>query len=280
MKETILGLIIFLAILVMFFAGCQSKSIPDIEIIAKVGDEYLTRDQLFKWMPSNLPEDQKPIVARQYVDRWVQKTSMAITAEKEGVELSPYEEWSMINLKKELLVEKYVDAKLPRDIIITDEEISNYYDKNKDEFIRDQNEIHLVQLYLENLDNAITEEIRELKSLEEVIEKNFLENQVNRLVERNGDLGYVPENSLRPEIQRLARNGSTGKIYGPIKIGSGYYYFQMMDKQKAGSYRSLDLMKDEIRTRLIAIKREKLSEDLAKKIADKINIEIHMEHIK
>ena len=77
-----------------------------------------------------------------------------------------------------------------------------------------------------------------------------------------------------------ARNGSTGKIYGPIKIGSGYYYFQMMDKQKAGSYRSLDLMKDEIRTRLIAIKREKLSEDLAKKIADKINIEIHMEHIK
>jgi hypothetical protein len=280
MKETILGLIIFLAILVMFFAGCQSKSIPDIEIIAKVGDEYLTRDQLFKWMPPNLPEDQKPIVARQYVDRWVQKTSMAITAEKEGVELSPYEEWSMINLKKELLVEKYVDAKLPRDIIITDEEISNYYDKNKDEFIRDQNEIHLVQLYLENLDNAITEEIRELKSLEEVIEKNFLENQVNRLVERNGDLGYVPENSLRPEIQRLARNGSTGKIYGPIKIGSGYYYFQMMDKQKAGSYRSLDLMKDEIRTRLIAIKREKLSEDLAKKIADKINIEIHMEHIK
>jgi hypothetical protein len=280
MKKITLGFITFLTMLVIFFAGCQSKSIPDIEIIAKVGDEYLTRDQLFKWMPPNLPEDQKPIVARQYVDRWVQKTSMAITAEKEGVELSPYEEWSMINLKKELLVEKYVDAKLPRDIIITDEEISNYYDKNKDEFIRDQNEIHLVQLYLENLDNAITEEIRELKSLEEVIEKNFLENQVNRLVERNGDLGYVPENSLRPEIQRLARNGSTGKIYGPIKIGSGYYYFQMMDKQKAGSYRSLDLMKDEIRTRLIAIKREKLTEDLAKKIADKMNIEIHMEHIK
>ncbi|MEJ2048303.1 MAG: hypothetical protein P8Y60_00385, partial [Calditrichota bacterium] len=200
MKKITLGFITFLTMLVIFFAGCQSKSIPDIEIIAKVGDEYLTRDQLFKWMPPNLPEDQKPIVARQYVDRWVQKTSMAITAEKEGVELSPYEEWSMINLKKELLVEKYVDAKLPRDIIITDEEISNYYDKNKDEFIRDQNEIHLVQLYLENLDNAITEEIRELKSLEEVIEKNFLENQVNRLVERNGDLGYVPENSLRPEI--------------------------------------------------------------------------------
>ena len=205
---------------------------------------------------------------------------MAITAEKEGVELSPYEDWSIENLKKEMLVQRYIDAKLPRDIIITDEEISNYYDKNKDEFIRDQNEVHLVQLYLENLDKAIAEEIRELKSLQEVIQKNFLENQVNRMVEKNGDLGYVPEENLRPEIQRIVRTGSTGKIYGPIKIESGYYYFQMMDKQKAGSYRSLDLMKDDIRTRLISIKREKLSEDLAKKIAEKMDIEVHMEHIK
>ncbi|MEJ2535443.1 MAG: peptidyl-prolyl cis-trans isomerase [Calditrichia bacterium] len=280
MRKLLLNIFLFLLTLVILFAGCQSKSIPDIEIIAKVGDQYLTRDQLLKWMPPNLPEEQKVIVARQYIDRWVQKTSMAITAEKEGVELSPYEDWSIENLKKEMLVQRYIDAKLPRDIIITDEEISNYYDKNKDEFIRDQNEVHLVQLYLENLDKAIAEEIRELKSLQEVIQKNFLENQVNRMVEKNGDLGYVPEENLRPEIQRIVRTGSTGKIYGPIKIESGYYYFQMMDKQKAGSYRSLDLMKDDIRTRLISIKREKLSEDLAKKIAEKMDIEVHMEHIK
>jgi hypothetical protein len=280
MRKLLLSIFLFLLTLVILFAGCRSKSIPDIEIIAKVGDQYLTRDQLLKWMPPNLPEEQKAIVARQYIDRWVQKTSMAITAEKEGVELSPYEDWSIENLKKEMLVQRYIDAKLPRDIIITDEEISNYYDKNKDEFIRDQNEVHLVQLYLENLDKAIAEEIRELKSLQEVIQKNFLENQVNRMVEKNGDLGYVPEENLRPEIQRIVRTGSTGKIYGPIKIESGYYYFQMMDKQKAGSYRSLDLMKDEIRTRLISIKREKLSEDLAKKIAEKMDIEVHMEHIK
>lgn len=280
MRKLLLSIFLFLLTLVILFAGCQSKSIPDIEIIAKVGDQYLTRDQLLKWMPPNLPEEQKAIVARQYIDRWVQKTSMAITAEKEGVELSPYEDWSIENLKKEMLVQRYIDAKLPRDIIITDEEISNYYDKNKDEFIRDQNEVHLVQLYLENLDKAIAEEIRELKSLQEVIQKNFLENQVNRMVEKNGDLGYVPEENLRPEIQRIVRTGSTGKIYGPIKIESGYYYFQMMDKQKAGSYRSLDLMKDDIRTRLISIKREKLSEDLAKKIAEKMDIEVHMEHIK
>jgi parvulin-like peptidyl-prolyl isomerase len=280
MRKLLLSIFLFLLTLVILFAGCRSKSIPDIEIIAKVGDQYLTRDQLLKWMPPNLPEEQKVIVARQYIDRWVQKTSMAITAEKEGVELSPYEDWSIENLKKEMLVQRYIDAKLPRDIIITDEEISNYYDKNKDEFIRDQNEVHLVQLYLENLDKAIAEEIRELKSLQEVIQKNFLENQVNRMVEKNGDLGYVPEENLRPEIQRIVRTGSTGKIYGPIKIESGYYYFQMMDKQKAGSYRSLDLMKDEIRTRLISIKREKLSEDLAKKIAEKMDIEVHMEHIK
>lgn len=277
-KWLFLGL--FLTSLFLTIIGCQKNSIPEIEIIAKVGDEYLTRDQLSKWMPPNLPDDQRTIIARQYVDRWIQRTTLAQSAENEGVDLTPYEDWSINNLKKEMLAQKYINTKLPRDIIITDEEISNYYDEHKDEFIRDQNEVHLVQLYLENLDKAISEEIRELKSLITVIEKNYLDSQVNRLVEKNGDMGYVPESSLRPEIMRIAKSGSTGKIYGPIKIKSGYYYFQMMDKQKAGSYRSLDLVKEEIRLRLIAIKKEQLTGELAKKIADKINVEIYMEHIK
>ena len=62
MRKLLLNIFLFLLTLVILFAGCQSKSIPDIEIIAKVGDQYLTRDQLLKWMPPNLPEEQKAIV--------------------------------------------------------------------------------------------------------------------------------------------------------------------------------------------------------------------------
>ena len=266
-------------ILIILSAGCRNSSVPQIEIIAKVDDQYLTREELLNWMPPDLPENQKEILSRQYVDRWVQKTMMASLARSEGMSLSAYEKWSIENLHKEMLAQKYLDAKLPKDIIITDQEISNYYEEKKEQFIRTEDEVHIVQLFLDNLDQAIAEEIREQKSLLEGIKKNYLDTQVNRIVEKNGDLGYVPVNSLRKEITRTVKSGSTGRIYGPIKMEKGYYYFQMMDKQSKGSYRSLDLMQSQIRFRLTQIKRQKLAEDLGEELRERFSIEIFREHI-
>jgi hypothetical protein len=272
-------LVIFISALSLILA-CQKSSIPEIEIVAKAGEEFLTRDELFKWMPSTISENEREIIARQYIDRWVQKTTMALSAKNEGISLSPYEKWSLQNLQKEMLAQKFLDAKLPKDIIVTDEEISTFYEENKDQFIRNDDEVHLVQLFLESQDRAISAEIRELKSLLKVIQKNYLDQQFNRLIEMNGDLGYVPVKNLRKEIVRTVRTGSTGRIYGPIKIENGFYYFQMMDKQKAKTYRSLDLVKEEVRIRLEAIKRDQLAQELADKLTNSFKVEVFPEHIK
>ena len=271
--------LIFLFVLPFIIMSCQNNSVPAIEIVAKVGDQYLTRDELLNWMPQDIPEEQKDILSRQYIDRWVQKTMLALTAKDDGMSLTPYERWSLESLQKEMLAQKYLNSKLPKDIIITDQEISTYYDEKKEQFIRNEDEVHLVQLFLENLDRAIAEEIREQKTLLEVIKKNYLDTQINRIVEKNGDLGYVPVENLRKEIARTVKNGRTGRIYGPINIEKGYYYFQMMDKQKAGSFRSLDLVQEEIRLRLVSIKREKLADELTEKLKNTYTVEIFPEHI-
>jgi hypothetical protein len=271
--------VIIIAMISLILA-CQKSSIPEIEIVAKAGEDFLTRDELFRWMPPTKSEDEKEIIARLYIDRWIQKTTMALSAKNEGISLSPYEKWSLQNLHKEMLAQKYLDAKLPKEIIVTDEEISTFYKENKDQFIRNYDEVHLVQLFLESRDRAISAEIRELKSLMKVIQKNYLDQQSNRLIERNGDLGYVPIKNLRKEIVRTARTGSTGRIYGPIQIENGYYYFQMMDKQNAGTYRSLDLVKEEVKMRLEAIKRDQLAQELGEKLTNGFKVEVFPEHIK
>lgn len=274
---------VFSVLILMSFSiylNCRNNSVPSIEIVAKVEGETLTREELLRWLPPNLPEDQKAILARQYIDRWVQKSVLAQAAKYDGIKLSVYENWSMDFLQKEMLSQKYLTAKLPRDIIITDQEISTYYDQNVQQFIRNGDEVHLIQLYLDNLDRAIADEIREQGNLLEVIKKNYLDSQPTRIVERNGDLGYVTINSLRKEIIRLVRSGNTGKIYGPINMENGYYYFQMMDKQAGGTFRSLDLVEEEIRLRLVAMRRQKLTEDLAQQLVEKASVKIFPEHIK
>lgn len=271
---------ILATIFIVNFMNCQSESKSSVKIVAKVEGENLSQEELWSWMPSDIPEDHREVLARQYVDRWVQKTVMAQAAKSEGLTLSAYENWSLDFLQKEILSQKYLAAKLPRDIIVTDEEISRYYDKNIQQFIRNEDEVHLVQLYLDNLDRAIAAEIKEQGNLLEVIKKNFLDAQPNRMLEKNGDLGYISINSLRKEIMRLVKLGTTGKIYGPIQIENGYYYFQMMDKQNSGSYRQLDLVKEDIRLRLIAMKREKLIDELAQKLVEKSDVRIFPEYIK
>ncbi len=271
---------LILAIWNLFLWGCQKKSVPEIEIVARVGDEILTREQLLEWMPHNVQEDQKDLLLRQYVDIWVRNTLLAQAARQKKMELTPYQKWALHNVEKEMLAQAYLDARMPQHLQVTDEELVNYYEKHKEEFKRDDDEVHLVQLYLETLDRAIVKDIRESEFLMDVIKKNYLDSQMNRLMEKNGDLGYVPVSELRKEIQQPVKNGRTGKIYGPIKIEGRFYYFQMLDRQPKGSYRSLDLVKDEIRLRLLNIKRLQERDKLVKKLQANSSVEIHLEHAK
>lgn len=274
--------IIFFILLSTLFSlwSCHKETVPQIEIVARIKDQYLTREELSNWLPPKLPEDQKEKIASQYINQWIQRTALSITAEEEGLSLSEYEQWSMRNLEKEMLAQKYLTQKLPDQIAVTDEEIAKYYKENKEEFKRGQEEVHLVQLFLENPDPAINREIRTSKSLLQVIKNNFLDTRSDRMLEKNGDLGYISPNSLTATIKRRVTSGTTGKIYGPIKLEKGQYYFQALDKQAAGSYRSLKLVKEDIRMRLLLEKRENLIKEIARETMKNLKVETYPEHFK
>ena len=280
MESKLSFFVFILALLTFLNISCQKDSVPQIEIVARVDGHLLTREELSNLVPPEVPEEQKEAISRQYIDRWIRQTILSIAAKNDDISLSDYQQWVIKNLEKEILAQKYLETKLPKQINITDEEISIYYKKNKEEFKRDVDEVHLIQLFLENLDGAITREIQERKSLLEVIRKNYLDSQINRLLEHNGDLGYVPIDNLRKEIIKRVKSGSTGRIYGPIKIESGYYYFQMMDKQPKGSYCSIDLVKPVVQLRLTNIKRDELAQNITKQLLAKYDVEIFTEHVK
>ncbi|MCB0295159.1 MAG: hypothetical protein KDG51_07950, partial [Calditrichaeota bacterium] len=101
------------------------------------------------------------------------------------------------NLEAEILAAKYLDDKLKTQLPVTDKEVEDYYRAHQDEFVRSEDEVHLVHLYSEQNDNAIFQEIRQSQSLLEVIKKNLLDQrQLTYVTEPNGDLGYVPVSRL------------------------------------------------------------------------------------
>ncbi|GAB4342765.1 MAG: peptidylprolyl isomerase [Calditrichia bacterium] len=268
-----------LNLLVIWISGCHRETIPPGDIVARVGGEYLTRQEVLAAIPENTPEPEKTDLVRHIVDKWVRYTALSLEAKEAGMDLTDYQKYSLALLEKQYLADQFIEKNFPINVTVTEKEISEYYEANKNEFVRENDEVHLVQLFMEKLDRAIDREIKQSKNLLEIITKNLLDKSPNRLIQPNGDLGYIAITDFAPVIQERVKQGIVGKIYGPLKIEKGYYYFQILDKQKKNSIRELELVKDTIKERLEYVKRYKKINSETDKILKKYNAEVYPEHI-
>ena len=264
---------------ILLVLSCQRKVPNPAKVVARVGDAYLTIDMVTPLIPQNLPAEHRSSYIQKLVNQWVDMQILAQTAHHNGFSLDPHDQWEVDMLRMNLLAQKYINREIGRKIIVTDKEIEDYYNANKDEFKRQNEEVHLVHLFLEKRDPAIQKDIRESNNLLEVIQKNYLDQRATPVLEPNGDLGYVVFKQLRPIFQRYLKRKKTGVIVGPIRMKEGYHYFQILDRQPAGSIRSLDLVRDEIIARLQVQKRNQEIHRLIDKLKEQFEIELHLNHI-
>lgn len=250
MKQLIIVVVLF-----VFLAACRQNEPPPSEIVARVGKAYLSKDVVEHLLPPKLNAERRSFFVKRIVEQWIDNQVLAQKALTDGLTLSPADHWQLQNLKMELLAAKFLEQKTQQNFPITDREIEEYYQANQEEFKRDHDEVHLVHLFFEKPDKTIIREIRQSKSLLDVIRKNYLDKQVTKVLEPNGDLGYVATDQLRPEFRWAIRGTKTGLIYGPIYSKDGIHFLQVLDRQPAGSIRSLDLVKETIKAHLEARKR-------------------------
>lgn len=255
------------------FLGCQKAQPDPLEIVARVGNQYLTRETISSLLPSTLSGEDRDLLIKNLVEKWIERQVMAQTAKNEGIELAPNDTWHVKSVELEMYAKELLKKKIPENFTITDKEIEDYYNLNKSRFARKNDEVHIVHLYLEKLDRAIVTEIKQSNSLLDVIQKNFLDRQISRVVEPNGDLGYEEVSILRPELRNGIRGTKTGIIYGPIKTDEGYHFLQVLDRKPADSIRSLDLVRGEIIDLLKIEKRDQMIKSYKEKIRKDFQIE-------
>jgi parvulin-like peptidyl-prolyl isomerase len=278
-KHHLMKKICLVAVAAVFLCACQEKRLQPGEIVARVGDEYLTRDMVLLLLPEGLGGEEREFFIKRLVENWIETRTLAQKARNEGFELSEQDRWNIQNIESEILVTKFLEVNIDADNPVTDRAIEAYYNANQEEFIRASEEVHLVHLFFEKVDKAIAEEIRQSQSLLDVIKNNYLDLQINRVIEPNDDLGYVPVEQLRPEFQRAIKFLSTGAIKGPIKTGDGVHYLQLIDRQPAGSLRKLSLVKDEIEQYLQVTERHRKTKLLKEKIRKEFEVETFYNNI-
>ncbi len=106
-----------------------------------------------------------------------------------------------------------------------------------------------------------------------------MDRQITRVVEPNGDLGYVEVDKLRPELRRAIRGTKTGIIYGPIRTEEGYHFIQVLDRKPANSFRSLDLVRSEIVDLLKIEKKQQMIKNYKEQIKKNFQVETFLGNI-
>lgn len=241
-------------------------------MVAQVNVSQITNEELEVAIPEGSSEEIKLALKRNLMEKWIEDEIFYQVALEEGIILSEEEERQVINYKKKLIIQKYLQNRLGHNYRVLDQEIEDYYQKQKREFVWDDDYVHLVHLVIDNDDSAIKTEIRQSKDLMSVITKNYLDQQSTP--ERPiGDLGYQKVSEFPSPIVRRIKNLKTGSISGPIKTSHGYHYIQLIDYQKKDVIKSLSQATDEIYMRLYLEKRNDEMEELKQQLRANFTIQ-------
>jgi peptidyl-prolyl cis-trans isomerase C len=231
------------------FFSCSKEEELKTDVIAQVNLAKMTMKDLDLAVPQTVSNEIGIALKRKLIEKWIEDEIFYQAALKEGLTLSETEIQQVENYRRSLLVEKYLDKYINMNYKPLDQDIENYYNRHRQEFVWKEECAHLIHLVLDTDDQTLKEEISKSTNLLEVIKNNFLDQQ-SQAGRPCGDLGYVKLSELPPRLVQTIRQVQTGAIRGPIKTDFGYHYIQVLDIQPAGAQQELDVVKDEIIMRL------------------------------
>ncbi len=279
-RKTAALMVIFLLTLFLTTSPTFAKE----EILAKVGSHVLTMQQ-FQEQIRTLPPQlqmamlQNPQLKEQLIERWVNVTLLGEKAKSLGLDKDPAVMAKIEDVKNSILAQELLKKEIQAKVKITDEEVKEYYEKNKDKF-KEPEQVkarHILIKVDSNADERKWKEAEEkAKQIKERIEKGedfaklakeFSDDPGTK--NRGGELGFFAKGRMVPEFEAAAFALKPGEVSDPVKTAFGYHIIQTLEK-KSAKQKEFNQVKEQIRQML---KREK-----ERKLMDKMIAELKKEH--
>ena len=184
--------------------------------------------------------------------------------EKEGVTLEEYKE----KIKREIERFRLINYEVKSKIVITDEEVKEYYQKHREEYVETY-EVKVARCFLKIGNPEDQQEVARVTSLgEEILKKLKGDYSFSELAKtysqgpagpEGGSLGWIKldhlEPTLREKITQLSPGGYTDLVFTP----SGLQIIKLVDEKKVG-VKPFEEVRDSIFSKLF---KEKVEERYA-----------------
>ena len=232
--------ILFFYVFLVFVACDSAEQKTTSDVIARVGDETLTKKDLLLLTGNQAGGID---VFSRAINNWVEKKLLYRAALSIGLHKDLALTKKRDLFYESLLISSFVDIQTKANIKITKKDVSDYYLNNKNSFVRIDEEV-LVKHFAFQTNKAAKKTIKELKKKKPKIDmKELLKDQrveTKTITKRGAGSNHID----------FVFAGGVGDILGPKKFGGFFHVFQILQKHKEGSYIGLEKVYEEIYQRL------------------------------
>ncbi len=150
-----------LLLLVFWFSACTQ--VEDKIPLAQVGTKYLYLEDVQKVLPDNISDTDSTLWMEDFIHKWVQKELLILNAEKNLTQEQKDVSHELQEYRSSLLTYRYKKALMEQkmDTTIHNDEISQYYEANKKEFVLQSDIVKAIYLKIP-LEVANVETIKNL----------------------------------------------------------------------------------------------------------------------
>jgi peptidyl-prolyl cis-trans isomerase C len=179
-------------------------------------------------------------------------------------------------MTEQILVQTLIQREILDKVAVNDEEVSEYYEQNKDSFT-EKEQVHLYNILLESEEEAqdILEQLKAGGDFSEIAK----EKSTGPSADKGGDLGYLTKGTMIPEIEEVVFTLEVEELSKVVKTDFGFHIFKITEK-KPETVKTLEEAKEDILQTLLPTKQKEAFNNLLEELKGKVEIEINEEAIK
>lgn len=241
------------------------------DVLVKVGNEELTREDLNEFLSSMPPEYAQQLASlgeEVMVDEMVNQHLLYLDAKNKGLEDSPAYKAEMEKLGKEVLKGMAINEVL-QEAEPTEEQTKSYFEANQDRFQKPE-QVAASHILVDSEEKA--KEIKEKLDAGESFSELAAEHSSCPSKENGGALGLFERGRMVPEFEEVAFDLGVGEISDPVQTQFGYHIIQVDNKLPAGN-QSLEEALPQVMQELRRENQQKVYAEYMEQLREKYSVE-------
>ena len=273
-----------LPLLVAGLMLCTAATAAD-DLAGKMGDAELRGSELKQILDAQ-PADARrqlatdPAALERLVRSELMRKAVLNEAKQKGWDKRPELQPLIERARDQVIVSSFVGSVAkPGDGYPSEDEIKQFYEANKAQLLSPP-QYQLAQIFLPapEGDKAKADEARKkigdlstkLAKTPADFAKLAKENSAHKeSAEKGGELGWVSEEQMVPEIRRAVTGMSKGEISQPIKSAAGWHLIKLIEKKPSAQRPLAD-----IRSQLVVAMRNRKSQDMERAYLEALSIKL------